>query len=564
MSDTATLSPPARPQDPVNAGQPLPLAQRTAAQFIVEQLRLWKVERIYGVIGDANLSLLDELGKQNAIRYVPCRHEGGAALMASAEAKLTGRLAVCLATSGPGIANMLNGLADAAQDRSPVFVLAGQVDTSKYGTRAKQYIDQQKLCAAVSGRSELLAHPEALPQLMEQLLVHSAAQGQVTLLSVPKDLYASLVAGEPAPYGSHLYQPLYAADTETEELAQLLSAAQRPVLLIGRGVASVREQVRAAAEQLNAAVVTTLPARPLFPNDHELYAGGLGQAGSEASSVLLAEADVIVMLGATWWPEDYVPVQARIVQVDKNREALGIGHPLHKGIVGDLSQIMPKLSERLNAASSQDRSPWLARIKETTAKWKRQIETEASGDGTPIPPQRIMKLIAEQASDDAVIAIDTGDVTLWFNRIFQAKPSQDILVSGRWRTLGFALPAAIAAQLAYPNRQVIAIAGDGGAVQTMMEFQTAVEQQLPIVWIVCNNGAYAMEKHRMEAAGMSTLGSVIRNPDFALMAQACGGTGMKAATVDELAQQLQQALGSRKPVLIEAATACIPVPHTKI
>ncbi|CAG7650647.1 thiamine pyrophosphate-binding protein [Paenibacillus allorhizosphaerae] len=564
MSETATLSPAAPQQAPVNAGQPKPGTQRTVAQFVLEQLRLWNVERIYGVIGDANLSLLDELGKQNDIRYIPCRHEGGAALMASAEAKLTGRLAVCLATSGPGIANLLNGLADAAMDRSPVLALAGQVETSKYGTHSKQYIDQQKLSAAVSDRSELLAHPDALPQLMEQLLVHSLTQGQVTLLSIPKDLYAGQVRGEPAPCGSHLYQPLYASDTETEELVQLIEAAQRPVLLIGRGSASVREQVKTVAEKLNAAVVTTLPARPLFPNDHVLYAGGLGQAGSEASSVLLSEADLIVMLGATWWPDDYVPMQARIVQIDQNREAIGIGHPLHKGIVGDLSQFVPKLSDRLAAAASKDRSPWLARVKETTAGWKRRIEAEASSDGTPIPPQRIMKLIAEHASEDAVLAVDTGDLTLWFNRIFQAKPSQEILVSGRWRTLGFALPAAIAAQLAYPNRQVIAIAGDGGAVQTIMEFQTAVEQQLPIVWIVCNNGAYAMEKHWMEAAGMNKLGSEIRNPDFALLAQACGGAGTKAATAAEFAQQLQQALASRKPTLIEATTACIPVPHTKI
>jgi pyruvate oxidase len=550
-------------EKPVNANQPEAEAKYTTAQFILEQLKAWEVKRIYGVIGDATLGLLDELGKQDAIRYIPCRHEGAAALMASAEAKLTGKLAVCTATSGPGIANLINGLADAAADYAPVFAVTGQVDRAKIGTRTKQYIDQQKLAASVALPSELVTHPDALPELMEQALKEAFLQGKVAHLSIPKDLYPEKVKGEVKPYEAHLHQPLYASEQELDELAKLLSEADRPVLMIGRGVAAVCQHVKQLAESLSAAVVTSLPARPLFPNDHELYAGGIGQGGSEASAILLAESDCIVILGATWWPDEYVPTQARIIQVDMNRTAIGAGKALAKGVVGDLNHIVPELvtGERMK---SKDRSGWKSRITEVTAGWKRQLEAEAAQGGTAIPPQRIISTIAKHAAENAVLAVDTGDHTLWFNRGFETKPGQEVLLSGRWRTLGFALPAAIAAKLTDPSRQVIAIAGDGGAVQTLLEFQTAVEQQLPIVLVIMNNSSYAMEKNRMVQAGLNPLGSVIQNPDFAKIAEACGGIGMKVDTADKLNDCLAQALRMDKPVLIDVVTAPTLVPHTQM
>lgn len=554
---TLTISP--KPKAPAPSGAQTKL---NAAQFVLQQLKTWQVERIYGVIGDAILPLLDELGKQTGIRYIPCRHEGAAALMASAEAKLTGKPGVCMATSGPGAANLMNGLAEAQTDRAPVLAITGQVDAKEIGTKTKQYIDQQKLFAAVSARSELLAHADALPELMQQALLQSVTDGAVAQLSVPKDLWAAPVNGEVSRYPMHLHEPLAVPDSEIDQLAGLLAGAQKPVLLLGRGVKAAKEAALQLAEALSAAAITTLPARPLFPNDHELYAGGLGMAGSEASVRLLAESDRIVILGATWWPDEYVPTGAKIVQVDLNRAAMGAGHPLERGVTGDLMQILPKLAADPRLMG-MDRSAWKARIREVAGEWKRQIEAEARQEGTPVPPQAVIRILSEKASDNAVLAVDTGDHTLWFNRIFQAKPQQDILISGRWRTLGWALPAAIAAQLASPDRQVIAVAGDGGAVQTLMEFQTAVELGLPVVLIVMNNGCYAMEANRMKQAGMTLTGSAIRNPDFAMLAQACGGIGMKAATAGEFEQCLSRALGDRKPALIEVATAPVPVPDPK-
>jgi pyruvate dehydrogenase (quinone)/pyruvate oxidase len=559
-AQTATLAPAV--EKPVNAARQEAKPRWKGSQFIVKQLEAWGVRRIYGVIGDANLELLDELARQRTIQYIACRHECSAALMASAEAKLTGRPGVCLTTSGPGLANLLNGLGDAASDRAGVLAISGQVDTFLLGTHAKQYIDQQTLVRPLAASTALAAHPDALPYLLQDALLQADLDGIVAHLSIPKDLYAQTVNGTILAPGGHLRQPLHAPETVIAQTAERLKQAERPAILIGRGAYSASEAVRSLAERLTAAVATTLPAKSLFPNEHPLYAGGFGQAGSEAASRLLGESDLILVLGATWWPEKFAPDRVPVIQIDRSAANIGDGKPVELGVVGDLADIAPRLVSHLEGMR-KDRKSWAARIEQVTAEWKRTIEREASADGSPLPPQRVIRAINDHMAEDAVIAVDTGDHTLWFNRIFQAKRHQ-ILVSGRWRTLGFALPAAIAAKLVDPKRQVVAVAGDGGAVQTLLEFSTAVQHGISLLYVILNNGCYAMEKNRMTAAGWIPHGSELHNPDFAAIAEACGGRGWRAETAAELEQALQQAKSEKVPVLIDVKTASDPVPHTSI
>lgn len=548
-----------KPNKPVLAEEAEPISM-TVAQYIVKQLSAWGVRRIYGVIGDTTFDLLDELARQNEIAYIACRHEGAAALMASAEAKLTGRIGVCLATSGPGIANLLNGLADAAADRAGVLAITGQVDSDQIGTGTKQEINQQLLIQPIARQSELLAHPDALPQLLQRLLVHAVLHGEVTHLSIPKDGFRKKVRGEVVPYFPHLHQVVETPLQLWEDAARRLDSAMRPVIYAGRGAESASQELIRLAEKLGAPIITSLPARTLVPNDHPLYAGGLGQAGSECSSLILAECDLVLMLGATWWPDDYVPKQASVLQIDIDPSQMGKGHPLVQGIVADLASALPKINERLG--QQPDRTSWKERTAKLREAWRLRIEGEAALEGSPTLPQAVMAELSDWLESDAIIAVDTGDHTLWFNRIYQAKREQRILISGRWRTLGFAVPAAIAAKLCCPERQVVAVAGDGGAVQTLLEFQTAVEQGLPITVLIINNGAYAMEKNRMLAEGMNTLGSVIRNPDFAAVAKALGGYGRRVEDRNGLREALTEAQKSPQPVLIEVMTTDTVVPHT--
>ncbi len=551
--------------EPVNADQRKPDQGLTVGRFFLEQLAAWGVKRIYGVIGDANLYFLDDIAKQNKIQYVPFLDENAAALAASAEAKLTGRIGVVLGTSGPGLANMLNGLGDAFADGAGVLAITGQVEGKEVGTDAKQYIQQQLTASPIASYTEMLTDADALPKMLHRFLVMSEVRGCVSHITVPKRMFRDKVNGTVTPYSPHLRQPLLAPDKDVDETFRLIAEAKKPMFLLGRGIEGLTGDAVALADAVGAAVAASMPAMNVFPNGHERFVGGVGLAGSEAASVLMAESDLVVMFGTTWWPDDYTPVAARIVQIDAARENIGVGHLLARGLVGDLSAILPRFAQLAQGLRGEEgeRAAWKRRIAEVRAQWRRRIDAEAAQDGSPVAPQRVIKTIAECVAPDAIIALDTGDHTLWFNRIFENR-GQQVLLSGRWRTLGFALPAAIAAQLAHPDRQAVAVAGDGGVVQTLMEFKTAVNLNLPITVVVLNNGAYATEMNKMENEGLDRLGSTLNNPDFAAIASACGGAAYKASTGEQLRDCLTKALNEQRPALVEVAASPLKMPHLKI
>ncbi|CAM4491044.1 thiamine pyrophosphate-binding protein [Paenibacillus tarimensis] len=553
-----------KPQ-PVNADMKKPDQGLTVADFILKQLSSWGITRIYGVIGDANLLLLDAISRQRAIQYIPFLDENAAALAASADAKLNGGIGVVIGTSGPGLVNMLNGLGDAFADRAGVLAITGQVDAPKIGLHTKQYVQQQLTVTPLAAFSELLAHPDALPDLLQHCLVLSRLQGAVTHLSIPKLMFTEKVKGAVLPYSPHFHQTLLAPDKDVEEVFQLVAAARKPMLLVGGGISGAELETVMFAEEMGAAVAATMPAKHLFPHNHPLFVGGLGLAGSEATSILMRESDLIIILGATWWPEEYTPQGANIIQIDAARENIGMGHLLVRGLVGDLRDLMPRLAKlaKRSAKNEEAQAAWKRRISEARSEWTERLEQETSQEGSPMAPQRIMRDLADMIPADAIIAVDTGDHTIWFNRVF-SNHGQRILLSGRWRTLGFALPAAIAAKHACSERPVVAIAGDGGVVQTIMELRTAAAQGLALILVVINNNAYAIEKNRMELTGLSTIGSTLDNPDFVLLAEALGGKGYRATSSAELRKCMEEAFHSERPVLIDVSASSPTVPHSKI
>jgi pyruvate oxidase len=531
----------------------------TAARFLVEQLTAWGVKTIYGVTGDATLYWMDALAKQDRIRYIGCRLETTAALMASAEAKLTGQLTVCTATSGPGIANLLLGLGDAAQDRAPVLAITGQVARKDLGTGAKQEIDQQRLIDPITVYSSLVADAAGLPVQLNQAMKKALSQGGVAHLSIPKDLWLEPVDHAlfpPAPS-----RPIPAVDPASLASAQSrIQQAQSPIILAGRGIQHAQAEVLRLAEMLQAPIITTMPARSYIPNDHSLFVGGLGQAGSEIASDLLNEADLCLVLGATWWPQDYVSQSISLIQVDAIPDAIGITKPVDISLVGEMREVLTRLHEGLMPTA---RDQWQQRVQTLRQQWKKKVEKEASQEGAPIAPQRVIAALQRCIAPDAIIALDVGDHALWFNRIFQAQ-AQEILLSGRWRTLGFALPGAMAAGLSQPHRQVVAIVGDGGFGTTMADLITAVGYDIPMTIILMNNGSFAMERNRMIQAGLSTLGSELHNPDFVQLAQAFGAEGVRVEEPSALEPALNQALASRRVSLVDIHCDDPIVPHTKI
>lgn len=534
-------------------------SNRNVAQHLIQQLTQWGVKRIYGVIGDGILFLLDELGNQENIQYIACRHEMNAALMASAEAKLTGRIAVCTATSGPGITLLLNGLADAWRDKAPVLVITGQVERAQIGTGAVQDINQQQLIAPLAEYSSLVTDSHSFPELLNIAMKTALGKGGVAHLSVPKDIWTLPVTGGfyPPPPARSFQQP---QSRDIQRVSNLIDKAQRPIILAGRGVQYAQQQVIQFAEKLQAPMMATMPAKPFIPNDHPLFIGGLGQAGTEISRVLLNKSDLCVILGATWWPKDYVPRSIPMIQIDAEPENIGRNQPVKDLLVGDLAQLLPALTQQVQAKTNQS---YVKEIEEEKAVWNKQIQSEIEETWDKIFPARVFAELGKCISHNAVMTVDTGDHTLWLERIFQFR-GQELLVSGTWRTLGFGLPAGIAAQLTYPNRQVVCIAGDGGAAHSIIDLITAVTYKLPLTLIIINNNSFFMEKSRMIVEGLNTEGSQVMNPDYVALAQSMGAEGERVENVEELAPVLNRALNSKQTSVVEILCSAPILPHTKI
>ncbi|ASK60885.1 pyruvate oxidase [Virgibacillus phasianinus] len=532
---------------------------RNVAQHLIQQLKQWDVKRIYGVIGDGILFLLDELGNQEDIQYIACRHEMNAALMASAEAKLTGKMAVCTATSGPGITVLLNGLADAWRDRASVLVITGQVERTKIGTGDVQDINQQQLIAPLAEYSSLVTDSHSFPELLNIAMKTALSKGGVAHLSVPTDIWTLPVNGNfyPLPLTKTYPQP---ESMDIKRVSNAINQAQRPIILAGRGIQYAQTEAIRFAEKLQVPIMVTMPAKPFIANDHPLFIGGFGQAGTEISRDLLKKADLCVVLGATWWPKDYVPSSVRVIQIDSEQGNIGLNRQVTDSLVGNLAKVIPALTEQINTKSNP---AYVKEIQEEKDSWNKQIQSEIGEVSEKIPPAHVFAELGKCINPDAVMAVDTGDHTLWLERIFQYR-GQELLVSGRWRTLGFGLPAGIAAQLTFPGRQVVCIAGDGGVAHSIIDLITAVTYKLPITLIIINNNAYFMETSRMVVEGLNRGGSQIPNPDYVALAKSMGAEGERVEKAEGLVPAFNRAFQSNQTTIVEVLCSAPILPHTKI
>ncbi|WP_286885303.1 thiamine pyrophosphate-binding protein [Aneurinibacillus sp. UBA3580] len=537
-----------------------PNSTGTVAERILGQLHLWGVKRIYGVVGDAIFGLMDAIAKQNKIQFIAVKHESTAAMMASAEAKITGGLGVCTATMGPGLGNLLNGLGDAYKDKAPVLAITGQAPTDKIGTDYKQYVNQQELIKPFARYSTLLAHPNAVIEVLTKAMHMSLVKGAVTHLSVPKDMFTMTTTAMPRSKPLLLKGTYYFEAEGLQQAIDIMNTAQRPMILAGIGARDAAQHVEALAEKWGAGLLVSLGAKGFLPGTSSNLLGGIGQGGNPYAAQVFKQADVVLLVGDTWWPDGYVPENARIIQIDYMQENIGKGIPIELGIVGDSAAIVPLLIEGLQQSGTDP--AWGAQWREAKEKWTQQNEQEGSQTSSPIHPARIVRAIENSVQPNAILTLDTGDVTVWMNRNFRPK-QQDFLFSGEWRTMGFGLPAALAAKLCMPERQIVAIVGDGGIEMVLADLLTAARYELQITVIVFNNGYLQMERDKMIVSGFKQEGVDITNPDFVKVAEACGWNGYRVDSDAQLEQILQQALSSRRPALVEVLTAPVVHPETK-
>ncbi|MDN4492969.1 thiamine pyrophosphate-binding protein [Ureibacillus aquaedulcis] len=534
--------------------------KRTVAELILDQLSLFGVKRIYGVVGDATIGLIDALAKQDKIKYIAVKHESTAAFMASAEAKLTGGLGVCTATMGPGATNLLNGLGDAHADKAPVLAITGQAPSDKIGTEYPQYVDQQELMKPFAAYSANLASPDATIEVLQKAARTSLGQRVVTHLSVPKDFFMMPAKGEPRA----LPDVIEGASTFTKEsldqATQIMKTAKRPMILAGYGAAQASEELEKLAKLWGAGILASLGGKGVFDEASPHVLQGIGEGGNPYAGELFKEADVVLLAGTKWWPEGYVPTNARIIQIDRHFDKFVSAIPTELGIIGKTEEVLPLLTENLQGFSHSE--DWVARCQEIKEKWATQNEKEGSTEGFPAHPARIIRALDRTVAPDAILALDTGDNTVWTNRNFRQK-EQSVLFSGYWRTMGFGLPAAMAAKLAQPEKQVVAVVGDGGLQMVLADLLTATRYELNITVVVLNNESLQMERDKIKVANKKELGVDLTNPDFIKLAEACGWKGLRVASDKELESVLEEALNTNAPTLVDISTAQVFFPETE-
>jgi pyruvate dehydrogenase (quinone) len=536
------------------------------ADIVAEALLDWKVEVIFGLPGDGINGFMEALRRRkDKIKFILVRHEESAAFMACAYAKYTGKLGVCVATSGPGAIHLLNGLYDAKLDNTPVLSITGSTYSDLMNSNYQQDVNLLQLFSDVTVYNNMINRPEHAEMTVDIACRSALSLRGVSHLTIPIDVQEMKLKGR---YSRHkvpghtsdFYANITVPDRGLlEDAANILNSGRKIVLLVGQGALSAGDEVIQVAEKLEAPVVKALLGKAVIPDDHPVCIGGLGLLGTEPATDAMNEADTLLMVGTSFPYIDYLPKpgQARGIQIDIKPNNIGLRYPVEIGLVGDsklvLSELLPLLQQR-----SETERGFLKSKQDAMVDWNKLLKEQSSRTDKPIKPQVIADAVSELLEDNAIISVDCGTNTSWAAQYINIRKGMKFSLSGTLATMACGLPYAIAAQIAFPDRQCIAFVGDGGFTMLMGEFATAVQYNLPIKIIVIKNNTLGMIRwEQMAFLGNPEYGVEFTPIDFVKFAEACGGIGYAIKEPDEISSIMEQAMkidkDRRKPVIIEAS-----------
>jgi pyruvate dehydrogenase (quinone) len=531
----------------------------TAADILVENIIDWGVDTVFGLPGDGINGIMEALRtRQDKVRFVQVRHEESAAFMACAYAKYTGKLGCCLATSGPGGIHLLNGLYDAKLDQAPVLAITGQTYSDLKGSNFQQEVNMARLFDDVAIYNQEVINPNQVDMLADEACRHALNHRGVSHITFPVDYQEyelsrkrtmHKVEGSTADYWSR--SRACPSESELKAAADVLNQARRPVILVGQGARGATTAIIEIAEKLGAPIVKALLGKEVVPDDHPLCTGGLGLLGTTPSVEAMEECDTLLIIGSSFPYMEYLPKpgKAKGVQIDDKPDRIGLRFPIDVGLVGDAKATSEALSRFINRNENRE---FLERAQKGMKEWWELMNSQASRDDVPIKPQRVAWELSQLASDDAIVSTDSGTITTWIARHFKMRGTQKFSCSGNLATMAPGLPYAIAAKLAFPERQSIAFVGDGGFTMLMGEFLTAVKYTLPIVVIIIKNNTLGQIKwEQIVFLGNPEYGCELHNPSFAKYADACGGLGWTVEKPEEIRPALEHAFSSNRPSLIE-------------
>ena len=530
------------------------MTRQTIADYLTNALAAAGVERIWGVTGDSLNGLSDSLRRLGKIEWTHTRHEESAAFAAGAEAALTGKLAVCAGSCGPGNLHLINGLFDCQRNHVPVLAIAAHIPTSEIGLGYFQETHPQELFRECSHFIELVNNPQQFPRVLDRAIRTALESRGVAVIVLPGD-----VALESAPDDKPGELSLDASVTipeagQLDRLAQLLHRSEAVTLQCGSGCEGAHDEVVALADALGAPIVHALRGKEHVEWDNPFDVGMTGLIGFSSGYHAMKACETLVMLGTDFPYRNFYPSEAKVVQIDRNGAALGRRVPLELGLVGDVKATVAALQGRL------DRKPdrrFLEAARKHYAEARAGLDAFArpSPPGNPIHPQYLTKLVSDLAEEDAVFSVDVGTPTLWAARYLRMNGKRRLLGSFNHGSMANALPQALGAQAAARDRQVVALCGDGGLSMLMGDLLTARQEAFPLTVVVFNNSSLGFVSMEMKAGGYLDDDTQLASTDYAAIARGAGIEAIRVEDSEELEGALAHALSRPWPVLVDVVVA---------
>ncbi len=536
---------------------------KRTADIVAEALMDWGVEVIFGLPGDGINGFIETLRqRQNKIKFILVRHEESAAFMACAYAKYTGKLGACVATSGPGAIHLLNGLYDAKSDNTPVIAITGTTYTDLMNSNYQQDVNLLQLFSDVTVYNDMITVPEQAEMAVDIACRTAMVQRGVSHLTIPIDVQEKKLDGKYSRHNvAYHTSDVYVSETIPsqsliQKAADILNSGNKIAILVGQGALGAGKEVIAVANKLKAPVIKALLGKAVIPDDHPHSLGGIGLLGTEPASDAMSEADTLFMIGTSFPYIEYLPKpgQARGIQIDIKPDRIGLRYPVEIGLVGDSKLVLSALLPLLKDNGNHNTSEFLTSKQNSMKNWNKLMLENSTRNDKPIKPQVIAKAVSDELEDGAIISVDSGTNTTWAARYIDMREGMKFSCSGTLASMACGLPYAIAAQVAFPERQCVAFVGDGGLTMLMGEFATAVQYNLPIKVIVIKNNTLGMIRwEQMGFLGNPEFGIEFSPIDYAKFAEACGGIGYTIKEPSEIKPIMHKAMSENvKPTLVEA------------
>lgn len=527
------------------------MARKTVAQLFIETLVLAGVKRIYGVAGDSLNGITEAIRERDDIQWASMRHEETAAFAAGAEAHLTGNLAVCAGSCGPGNMHLINGLYDAHRSRVPVLAIAAQIPSHELGSGYFQETHPDRLFRDCSHYCEAVSHPEQMPRVLEIAIQTAVTRRGVSVVVIPGDVvFKEAPTREPRLKFAVPTPSVRPSDEEIDALAEILNRGRNITILGGAGCAGAHAELISVAGKLKAPIVHAMRGKEYIDYENPFNVGMTGLLGFSSGYQAMMDCDTLLMLGTDLPYQQFYPDEATVVQIDIRGEQIGRRTRVDLGLIGDvkatLALVDPKLSDKTD-------DKHLRESVENYQKARKGLDDLAVGEPgrKPIHPQYVARVIDEVAAEDAIFTCDVGTPTVWAARYLTMNGQRRLLGSFTHGSMANALPQAIGAQLTWPGRQVITLSGDGGLAMLLGDLLTLQQLELPVKLVVFRNDSLAFVEMEMKAAGFLDFGTELMNPDFARLADAAGVLGLRAETPEQVRPMLLQALNHDGPALVE-------------